>query len=55
MTWGTAMTPPELSNEATVNEPCRRTARKAGAHHKGDVISDFPRFLGPASEVSELA
>jgi DNA-binding NarL/FixJ family response regulator len=31
--------------EATVYEHWRRMARKAGGSHKGDVISDFHRFL----------
>jgi len=33
-------------SEATVYEHWRRMARKAGGSHKGDVISDFHRFLG---------
>jgi DNA-binding NarL/FixJ family response regulator len=32
-------------SEATVYEHWRRMARKAGGSHKGDVISDFHRFL----------
>ncbi|HEU4535672.1 MAG TPA: LuxR C-terminal-related transcriptional regulator, partial [Polyangiaceae bacterium] len=32
--------------EATVYEHWRRMARKAGGNHKGDVITDFHRFLG---------
>jgi DNA-binding NarL/FixJ family response regulator len=32
-------------SEATVYEHWRRMARKAGGAHKGDVISDFHRFL----------
>jgi len=33
-------------SEATVYEHWRRMAKKAGGSHKGDVISDFHRFLG---------
>jgi len=33
-------------SEATVYEHWRRMAKKAGGAHKGDVISDFHRFLG---------
>jgi DNA-binding NarL/FixJ family response regulator len=33
-------------SEATVYEHWRRMARKAGGSHKGDVISDFHRFMG---------
>jgi DNA-binding CsgD family transcriptional regulator len=33
-------------SEATVYEHWRRMARKAGGSQKGDVISDFHRFLG---------
>jgi DNA-binding CsgD family transcriptional regulator len=33
-------------SEATVYEHWRRMARKAGGTHKGDVITDFHRFLG---------
>jgi DNA-binding NarL/FixJ family response regulator len=32
-------------SEATVYEHWRRMAKKAGGSHKGDVISDFHRFL----------
>jgi DNA-binding CsgD family transcriptional regulator len=32
-------------SEATVYEHWRRMARKAGGSQKGDVISDFHRFL----------
>jgi len=33
-------------SEATVYEHWRRMARKAGGANKGDVVSDFHRFLG---------